>query len=255
MMRAIENPRERWALELQTIGCGGEPLGEETFDWARNELGISINEFYGQTECNLVLSNCNALMPARPGSMGRPVPGHRVAVIDGEGSELPAGEGGEVAVRRPDPVMMLGYWNNEEATEEKFVGDWLKTGDLASMDEEGYFRFVGRDDDLIVSAGYRIGPAEIEETLVKHRDVLMAAVVGKPDETRGEVVKAFVVLREGRGESEDLVAGLKTLVKNHLGAHEYPREVEVVDELPTTATGKIRRNVLREREAREGAKR
>jgi acetyl-CoA synthetase len=123
------------------------------------------------------------------------------------------------------------------------------------MDQEGYFRFVGRDDDLIVSAGYRIGPAEIEETLVKHRDVLMAAVVGKPDETRGEVVKAFVVLREGRGESEDLVAGLKTLVKNHLGAHEYPREVEVVDELPTTATGKIRRNVLREREAREGAKR
>ena len=255
MMRSIENPRERWALELQTIGCGGEPLGEETFDWARNELGISINEFYGQTECNLVLSNCNALMPARPGSMGRPVPGHRVAVIDGEGNELPAGEGGEIAVRRPDPVMMLGYWNNEEATEEKFVGDWLKTGDLASVDEEGYFRFVGRDDDLIVSAGYRIGPAEIEETLVKHRDVLMAAAVGKPDETRGEVVKAFVILREGREESEDLAAELKTLVKNRLGAHEYPREVEFVDELPTTATGKIRRNVLREREAREGAKR
>ena len=255
MMRTVENPRERWDLELETLACGGEPLGEETFDWAREELGIVINEFYRQTECNLVLSNCNALMPARPGSMGRPVPGHRVAVVDGEGNELPAGERGEVAVRRPDPVMMLGYWNNEEATEEKFVGDWLKTGDLASVDEEGYFRFVGRDDDLIVSAGYRIGPAEIEDTLARHRDVAMAAAVGKPDETRGEVVKAFVVLREGRGESEDLAAELKDLVKDRLGKHEYPREVEFVDELPTTATGKIRRNVLRERETREGAKR
>lgn len=148
--------------------------------------------------------------------------------------------------------MMLGYWKNDEATEEKFVGDWLKTGDFASVDEEGYFRFVGRDDDLIVSAGYRIGPAEIEDTLVKHRDVLMAAAVGKPDETRGEVVKAFVVLRERREEDEDLAAELKDLVKDRLGAHEYPREVEFVDELPTTATGKIRRNVLRER---EGARR
>ncbi len=252
MMRAIENPRERWDLELETLACGGEPLGEETFDWAKEELGIAINEFYGQTECNLVLSNCNALMPARPGSMGRPVPGHRVAVIDGEGNELPPGEEGEVAVLRPDPVMMLGYWKDEKATEEKFVRDWLKTGDFASVDEEGYFRFVGRDDDLIVSAGYRIGPAEIEDTLAKHRDVLMAAAVGKPDETRGEVVKAFVVLREGREEDEDLAAELKDLVKDRLGAHEYPREVEFVDELPTTATGKIRRNVLRER---EGARR
>ena len=255
MMRAVEQPRERWTLELQTLACGGEPLGEETFDWAREELGICINEFYGQTECNLVLSNCNALMPARPGSMGRPVPGHHVAVIDEEGNELPAGERGEVAVRRPDPVMMLRYWNNEEATREKFLGDWLRTGDLASVDDEGYFRFVGRDDDLIVSAGYRIGPAEIEETLVKHRDVLLAAVVGKADETRGEVVKAFVVLREGREESEGLSGELQDLVRERLGAHEYPREVEFVEELPTTATGKIRRNVLREREAREGARR
>ncbi|MBA4115937.1 MAG: AMP-binding protein, partial [Rubrobacter sp.] len=180
-----------------------------------------------------------------------PGPGHRVAVIDAEGNGLPAGEGGEVAVRRPDPVMMLGYWNNEKATEEKFVGDWLKTGDLASVDEEGYFRFVGRDDDVIMSAGYRIGPAEIEDTLAGHQDVLMAAAVGKPDETRGEVVKAFVVLREGRTGSEDLAKELKDLVRDRLGAHEYPREVEFVGELPTTATGKIRRNVLRKQ---EGAK-
>ncbi len=248
MMRAVSNPRGRWELELQTIGCGGEALGEEALDWAKEELGIVINEFYGQTECNLVLANCGAIMPARPGSMGRPVPGHRVAVIDGEGNELGPGEQGEVAVRRPDPVMMLGYWNNEEATRKKFTGDWLKTGDLASVDEEGYFRFVGRDDDVISSAGYRIGPVEIEETLVKHSNVLMAAVVGKPDPVRGQVVKAFVVLREGSAAGEDLASELKELVKRRLGAHEYPREIEFVDELPMTPTGKVRRNVLRQRE-------
>ncbi|HEX8258879.1 MAG TPA: acyl-CoA synthetase [Rubrobacteraceae bacterium] len=252
MMRGTENPRERWELDLATVACGGEPLDEATFEWAKEELGIIINEFYGQTECNLVLSNCNAVMPARAGSMGRPVPGHRVAVIDDEGDELPPGETGEVAVRRPDPVMMLGYWNNEEATEETFTGDWLKTGDLASVDEEGYFRFTGRDDDLIVSAGYRIGPAEIEDTLTRHEDVLMAAAVGKPDEERGQVVKAFVVLGERQKENEDLVGELQDLVKDRLGKHEYPREVEFVEELPTTATGKIKRNVLREQE--EGAK-
>ena len=252
MMRGIEKPREQWELDLATIACGGEPLEEATFEWAREELGIVINEFYGQTECNLVLSNCNTIMPARAGSMGRAVPGHRVAVIDEEGNQLPPGERGEVAVERPDPVMMLGYWNNEKATEEIFVGDWLKTGDLASVDEEGFFRFTGRDDDLIISAGYRIGPAEIEDTLTRHEDVLMAAAVGKPDGERGQVVKAFVVLQEGQKESENLVGELQDLVKDRLGKHEYPREVEFVKELPTTATGKIKRNVLREQE--EGAK-
>ena len=253
MMRTISRPRERWILELETIGCGGEPLGEETVDWAKEELGIVINEFYGQTECNLVLSNCNAIMPAKPGSMGRPVPGHRVAVIDDEGNPLNTGERGEVAVRKLDPVMMLEYWNSEEATKKKFVGEWLKTGDLASVDEEGYFHFIGRDDDIISSAGYRIGPAEIEETLVRHKDVLMAAAVGKPDPTRGQVVKAFVVLREARAERDELAAELKELVRNRLGAHEYPREIEFVNELPLTPTGKIRRNVLRQQEARKRA--
>ena len=248
VMRTIQRPRERWNLELQTIACGGEPLGEETFNWFRKELGISINEFYGQTECNLVLSNCTALMPPKPGSMGRPVPGHRVAVIDGKGKSLGPGETGEVAIRRPDPVMMLGYWNSEEATQDKFVGDWLKTGDLATLDEEGYFHFVSRDDDIISSAGYRIGPVEIEETLARHEGVLMAAAIGKPDPTRGETVKAFVVLQEEPGDSENLVAELQDLVKNRLGAHEYPREIEFVDELPMTSTGKIQRNVLRQRE-------
>lgn len=251
MMRTISRPRERWTLELETLGCGGEPLGEETVNWAREELGIVINEFYGQTECNLVLSNCNAIMPAKPGSMGRPVPGHNVAVIDNEGNPLDPGEQGEVAVRRPDPVMMLEYWNNEEATREKFVGEWLKTGDIASVDEEGYFHFVGRDDDVISSAGYRIGPAEIEEVLVKHGDVLMAAAVGKPDSTRGQIVKAFVVLREGGVENDELATELKELVKGRLGAHEYPREIEFVEDLPMTPTGKIQRNILRQQEIRK----
>lgn len=248
MMRTVSQPRERWTLELQTIGCGGEPLGEEVFNWAREELGISINEFYGQTECNLVLSNCSALTPPKPGSMGRPVPGHRVTVIDEEGEPLGPDETGEVAIRRPDPVMMLEYWNNKEATEDKFVGDWLKTGDLASYDEDGYFHFVSRDDDIISSAGYRIGPVEIEETLAKHESVLMAAAIGKPDPDRGEVVKAFVVLQEDSGESEDLTAELRDIVKDRLGAHEYPREIEFVEELPMTSTGKIQRNILRQKE-------
>lgn len=251
MMGTLSQPRERWALELQTIGCGGEPLGEEVFNWAQEELGISINEFYGQTECNLVLSNCNALMPPKPGSMGRAVPGHRVAVIDEEGNPLDPGETGEVAIKRPDPVMMLGYWNNEEATEDKFVGNWLKTGDLATCDEDGYFHFVSRDDDVISSAGYRIGPVEIEDTLAGHEAVLMAAAIGKPDPTRGEMVKAFVVLQEESDSSEDLTAELQDLVKKRLGAHEYPREIEFVDELPMTSTGKIQRNILRQQETPE----
>ncbi len=249
VMRTIRNPRERWDLELEALACGGEPLDEETTGWAEESLGIRINEFYGQTECNLVLSNCGAIMPQKPGSMGRPVPGHRVAIVDGEGNELPAGEVGEVAVRRPDPVMMLGYWKADEATEGKFVGDWLMTGDLASVDEDGYFFFVGRDDDVISSSGYRIGPAEVEGALVKHEAVLMAAVVGKPDETRGEIVKAFVILREGREGSEDLARELQQFVKTRLGAHEYPREVEFVPEFPMTPSGKVRRNVLREHES------
>ncbi len=255
MLRTISRPQERWKLELRTLACGGEPLGEETFNWAKEELGIRINEFYGQTECNLVLSNCNTLTSAKLGSMGRPVPGHHVSVIDDEGGPLEPGKVGEVAIRRPDPVMMLGYWNNEEATEKKFVGNWLKTGDLASVDEVGFFHFVGRDDDIISSAGYRIGPAEIEDTLVKHRDVLMAAAVGKPDPLRGEVVKAFVILREGRSGSEDLATELQNLVKGRLGAHEYPREVEFVRELPMTHSGKIQRKVLRQQETSKAAKR
>jgi acetyl-CoA synthetase len=179
--------------------------------------------------------------------MGRPIPGHDVAVIDGEGRPLPPGQMGTVAIRRPDPVMFLGYWNRPDATDAKFVGDWLVTGDQARLDDEGYLWFSGRDDDLITSAGYRIGPGEIENCLLKHPSVAMVAVVGVPDLLRTEVVKACVVLKSGIGETEELKTELQEFVRARLAAHEYPRIVEFRSSLPLTATGKIIRRALRDR--------
>ncbi|AEJ42536.1 AMP-dependent synthetase and ligase [Alicyclobacillus acidocaldarius subsp. acidocaldarius Tc-4-1] len=248
MMRHITDPRSRWHLHLRTLATGGEPLGAELLSWAREALGLSIHEFYGQTECNLVVANCSACFPPKPGSMGRPVPGHDVAVIDENGHVVSPGVIGEIAVRRPDPVMFIGYWNRPEETAAKFVGDWLKTGDLGRMDEEGYLWFVGRADDVITSAGYRIGPVEIEEAALQHSAVVMAAAVGTPDPVRGEVVKLFVKLREGVPANECLTAELQNWVKERVGAHSYPREIEFVDELPLTPSGKVRRRALRERE-------
>lgn len=248
MMRQVEAPRSRWPLELRTIACGGESLGDETLRWADESLGVRINEFYGQTECNMTVSNCGKLFGAKPGSMGKPAPGHDVAVIDEFGHPVPAGTLGEVAVRRGDPVMFLGYWNQPEQTQRKFIGPWLKTGDMAYTDADGYLYFVGRDDDIISSAGYRIGPAEVEESLVQHPAVLMAAVIGSPDETRGQVVKAFVRLRDRVVPDDRLKRELREWVRTRLGAHEYPREVEFVDEFPMTPSGKIQRAVLRRQE-------
>ncbi|MCF8563233.1 acyl-CoA synthetase [Alicyclobacillus tolerans] len=245
MMRQVAHPKERWKLQLRTIASGGEPLGDETLQWGENALGLHINEFYGQTECNLVVSNNRSLFSPRHNSMGRAVPGHVVAVIDDKGEPVKPGVVGEIAVKRPDPVMFLRYWNRPEATAAKFTGDWMRTGDTGKMDEEGYFYFVGRADDVISSAGYRIGPAEIEEALVKHPGVLMSAVVGSPDSLRGEVVKAFVQLREGVQASDELAQEIRQWVKSRVGAHEYPREVEFVDAFPMTPSGKIQRNVLK----------
>ena len=208
--------------------------------------GLTINEFYGQTEVNLVLGNCSEIMENRRGSMGRPIPGHRVEVVDGKGRVLPPGEVGEVAIQRPDPVMFLGYWGNPQATEDKFIGDWSLTGDLARKDEEGYFWFVGRKDDLISSAGYRIGPAEIEDCLIKHPAVAMAGVIGSPDAVRGEIVKAFIVLKPGVPPEPSLKEEIRQFIKTRLAAHEYPREIEFLAELPLTATGKIMRKDLRQ---------
>ena len=178
----------RFGQKLRSVGSGGETLGDELLDWGRAAFGCAINEFYGQTECNLVVSNCASILPVRPGSMGRAVPGHEVAVVDADGQPVPPGTPGTLAVRRPDPVMFLGYWNNPEATAAKFAGDWLLTGDQGVQDEDGYFRFVGREDDVITSAGYRIGPGEIEDCLLRHPAVSMAAVVGVPDALRTERV-------------------------------------------------------------------
>ncbi|MGY0712785.1 acyl-CoA synthetase [Azospirillum argentinense] len=250
MMRAVKDPQTRWNYRMRSVASGGETLGAELLDWGRQTFGLTINEFYGQTECNMIVSSCATVMPPKPGVMGRPVPGHDVAVIDGKGNRLPPGEIGLIAVHRPDPVMFLQYWNNPEATAAKFVGDggdWLVTGDQGELDADGYIRFVGRDDDVITSAGYRIGPGEIEDCLIGHPAVRMAAVVGVPDLLRTEIVKAFIVLQDGVRPSDELAAEIQAHVKTRLAAHEYPRAVEFVDSLPMTTTGKIIRRGLRGR--------
>jgi acetyl-CoA synthetase len=252
IMRQVPDPGKRYDFALRTIGCGGETLGEELLEWGRKVMGLTINEFYGQTEVNLVLGNCSEIMENRPGSMGRPIPGHRVEVVDEAGRVLPPGEVGEVAIQRPDPVMFLGYWGNPQATEDKFIGDWSLTGDLARKDEEGYFWFVGRKDDLISSAGYRIGPAEIEDCLIKHPAVAMAGVIGSPDAVRGEIVKAFIVLKPGVLPEPSLKEEIRQFIKIRLAAHEYPREIEFLAELPLTATGKIMRKDLRKMDLERG---
>ncbi|WP_313194695.1 AMP-binding protein [Shinella zoogloeoides] len=254
LMKTVANPREKYRLNLRTIGSAGESLGRETWEWVRDTLGITINEFYGQTECNIVLGSIGKLGVSRPGPIGKPVPGHVVAIIDAEGRELPRGTVGQVAVKRPDPVMFLGYWRNDKATTEKFVGDWLMTGDLGRMDEEGYVTFFGRDDDVITSSGYRIGPSEIEDCLAGHPAVQLAAAVGKPDPVRTEIVKAYVVLRPGEVPSPALAAEIREWVKSRLSMHEYPREVDFVDSLPLTTSGKVIRHLLRKQAAEEAAR-
>jgi acetyl-CoA synthetase len=247
MMRSVENPVQRFGLGLRTLASGGESLGTPTFEWGREVLGLPINEFYGQTECNLVLSSSRAMGVMRAGMIGKPVPGHDVAVIRDDGSACDIGETGQVAIRRPDPVMFLGYWNKPEATADKFIGDWMTTGDRGFADAEGYIGFVGRDDDVITSAGYRIGPVEIEDCLIKHPSVALAAVVGKPDPVRTEIVTAFLVLKPGQKPSPGLADAIREHVRKRLSAHEYPREIHFIDEMPLTTTGKVIRRLLRDR--------
>lgn len=247
MLKTVPDIAKRFRLGLRTVGSGGESLGRETFEWGEQELGITINEFYGQTECNLVLSSCGAIGVSRPGAIGLPVPGHTVAVIDEAGGICEPGEAGQIAIKRPDPVMFLEYWNNPEATEIKFIGDWMTTGDQGIADEDGYVHFFGRDDDVITSAGFRIGPTEIEDCLTGHPAIALAAAVGKPDALRTEIVKAYVVLKDGFDGSDGLAAEIKQFVRERLSAHEYPREVEFVDSMPLTTTGKVIRRIFRDR--------
>ena len=246
MLRTLPDAA-RFGARPRSMGSGGETLGAELLDWGREAFGVTINEFYGQTECNLVISSAASLMPARPGWMGRAVFGHQVAVVDDAGAPLPPGTPGTIAVRAPDPVMFLGYWGNPADTAAKYAGDWLLTGDQAVMDEAGWFRFLGRADDVITSAGYRIGPGEIEDCLGAHPGVAMAAVIGLPDPLRTEAVTAVIVPREGIVADAALAAELQALVKTRLAAHAYPRRIIFAESLPLTATGKIMRGALRTR--------
>jgi acetyl-CoA synthetase len=253
MLKTVPDIAKNFRLGLRTVGSGGESLGRETFEWGRDELGITINEFYGQTECNLVLSSCGAIGVSRAGAIGKAVPGHKVAIIDAEGRRVKPGEVGQIAVARPDPVMFLEYWQNPEATAKKFIGDWMTTGDQGIEDEEGYVQFFGRDDDVITSSGFRIGPGEIEDCLTGHPAVALAAAVGKPDVLRTEIVKAYVVLKGGVSGSPELAAEISQWVRERLSAHEYPREVEFVDSMPLTTTGKVIRRIFRDRAKREAS--
>ena len=246
LLRQADAEAEAARLNLRSLASGGERLGDDIIEWGQSTFGLTINEFYGQTEANLLVGNNAAVMPTRSGSMGRPIPGHDVAIVNAAGQACAPGDPGEIAVRRPDPVMFLGYWNNDEATKGKFRGDWMLTGDLGVADEDGYITYQGRSDDIINSAGYRIGPAEIEECLTSHPAVAMAAVIGVADAVRGEIIKACLVLRPGCEPSDDLAEAIKAYVKTRLAAHEYPRQIEFFDTLPLTATGKVMRRALRE---------
>lgn len=263
MMKAYPKPKQHFNMTLQAMMSAGEAVGDAVFAYCREQLGVTVNEMFGQTEMNYVVGNCSRLWPARPGSMGKAYPGHRVAVIDDEGKECAVGVPGDVSVNRydvhgdPDPIFFLGYWKKEAATRNKFTGDWCRTGDLARRDADGYLWYEGRADDVFKAAGYRIGPGEIENCLVKHAAVANAAVVPKPDRERGAVVKAYVVIAPDQAAArashpggaarfhEELTAKLQAHVKNMLAPYEYPKEIEFIDALPMTTTGKVQRRVLR----------
>jgi acetyl-CoA synthetase len=244
-----------YRTNLRTVAVAGEPMGVELLDWGRKSFGLTFNEFYGQTECNLVLANCQEIMPVKPGHMGRAAPGHRVEIIDADGNVLEPGQEGEIGVLAPDPVMLLQYWNNKEASDAKITNGWWRMGDAAVKDEDGYFRFVGRADDVITTAGYRVGPGEIEDCLIKHPAVSLAAAIGVPDPVRTESIKVFIKLMPGHNGGPDLEEDIRCFVKTRLSPHEYPRMIEFVADLPLTATGKIKRKDLRDAEvAKQAAK-
>ena len=255
IMKACPRPRERFHVDLRSVMSAGEAVGTTVFEWARDALGVTINEMFGQTEMNYIVGNSHRAWPVKPGSMGRPYPGHQIAALDDEGRPVRAGETGEVAVHRiapdgqPDPVFFLEYFGNPEGTRAKYTGDWCRTGDVVTVDDDGYFWYQGRADDMFKAAGYRIGPSEIENCLVKHPAVANAAVIPSPDETRGNVVKAFIVLAGGHVPSPQLEEDIQQHVRRYLAPYEYPKHIEFIDALPMTTTGKVQRKVLREREA------
>ncbi len=243
-------------VPMRSVASGGETLGKELIAWGQQVFGTTINEFYGQTECNMIVSSCAALEPAEPGVMGFAVPGHTVEVVDEDTARIcKMDEEGSIAVRAPDPVMFLEYWNKPEATADKFItidgNKWLLTGDKGCKTATGRIRFIGRDDDIISSGGYRIGPAEIEDCLLTHPAVSLAGVVGKPDPIRGDVVAAYIQLANGHDGSDALAEDIAQHVKSRLAAYEYPRVVRFINDMPMTTTGKIIRADLRQRAAKE----
>ena len=272
MMKAVPEVKGRYRLKLQAMMSAGEAVGDAVFAYVQQQMGVTVNEMFGQTEINYVVGNCTRLWPAKPGSMGKGYPGHQVAVIDDAGQLCPPGTAGEVAVNRfdvhgqPDPVFFLGYWNNDKATKAKYTGNWCRTGDLAVCDEDGYLWYQGRTDDMFKAAGYRIGPGEIENCLVKHPAVANAAVVPKPDKDRGALVKAYVVMSPdwqsrrptGPGQTafdDEVRRDLQAHVRGLLAPYEYPKEIEFIDQLPMTTTGKVQRRVLRLQEQARNEKR
>jgi acetyl-CoA synthetase len=247
-MMAIEDAGQRFPQRFRVVCSAGEPLNPEAIRWFREQYGLTVLDYYGLTESYPLCANY-PFMDVREGSMGRPMPGWDVQILDEDERPVEQGERGEICLRaRSNPHYPIGYWEQPEATEETFGGEWFHTKDAASQDEDGYFWYEGRADDVIISAGYRIGPFEVESACIEHPAVREAAAVASPDEKRGNVVKAFVVLAEGREASDELADEIKGFVRGHLSAYAYPRRIEFVEDLPKTLTGKIRRIELREQE-------
>ncbi len=247
-MAQIDNPRDKYDLSLKVICTGGEALASETLEWVENKLGVICNEFYGMTEVNHLVGNCSALYPRKAGSMGRVYPGHKVLLIDEKQNEVDTEKVGEIVTSSNSPTRFLGYLNNKNKEDEMQVGNYLRTNDLASKDAEGYFWYKGRSDDLIKSSGFRIGPAEVEDSLISFHAVAEAAVIGKPDNDRGSIVKAFIKLHKDFNPSTELIEEIRNFVKENLASYKAPREIEFVDSFIMTSSGKINRRVLRERE-------
>ena len=253
-MTAIENAGEKFPLpELRNPCSAGEPLNPEVIRWFREQYGHTVLDYYGLTESYPLCGNFPTV-EVREGSMGKPMPGWEVAILDEDENELPVGERGEICLRaRSNPHYPIGYWDRPEDTKEDFEGEWFHTKDAAELDADGYVWYAGRADDVIISAGYRIGPFEVESACVEHPAVREAAAVASPDPKRGDIVKAFVILAEGHEASDEKADEIKTFVRGHLSAFAYPREIEFVDDLPKTLTGKIRRIELREAEREKKA--
>jgi acetyl-CoA synthetase len=247
-MMAIDDAGTRYPCEFRRVCSAGEPLNPEAIRWFREQYGVTVLDYYGLTESYPLVGNY-PFMEVREGSMGRPMPGWDVAILDEDERPVEPGDRGEICLRaRSNPHYPLGYWNRPEDTDAVFGGDWFHTKDAAREDDDGYIWYEGRADDVIIAAGYRVGPFEVESVCLEHPAVREAAAVASPDELRGNVVKAFIVPAAGFEPSEDLADEIKSFVRERLSAYAYPRRVEFVEDLPKTLTGKIRRIELRQRE-------